>query len=107
MSDAFQLPLSFSFTTPSFDIAVLVNAPCHSIFCLYLNCAWNNDPPSSIVAVIAGAVKDNLSAITDLMAAFNCAFNWSVVSALITLLVPPAFAILSNCLIPFELKPPP
>ena len=56
-------------------MAVLVKVPSHSMFCLYLNCAWNSDPPCSIVAVIAGAVKDNFSAITDLMAAFNCAFN--------------------------------
>ena len=43
-----------------------------------------------MVAVIAGAVKDNLLAITCMIAAFNCAFNAAVVFAIITSLVPPA-----------------
>jgi type IV pilus assembly protein PilY1 len=53
------------------------------MFCLYLNCAWNNDPPSSIVAVMAGAVKAQLNAAIRSVIAEKLSFTAPAITATI------------------------
>ena len=72
-------------TSPLASMPFLKIVPCHSPNCSYENWAWYNEPPSSIVAVIDGAVNASLSAIICLILAVKAVFKSSGVSATIAL----------------------
>ena len=86
---------------------VFFKVPFHSLPCLYLNCACIKAPPSSTVAVIAGAVNETFSAIILLISEVKACFKDAGSFATITSSVPPSLAYSAKFFIPDDDIPPP
>ena len=115
-SAAFQFSsLDSVFKDPSPLTLCLLMVPRHSPYWIYSNCAWYKEPPSWMVAVIDGAVKDNFSAIICCILLASSVFNiWGVSASILAWQSgepasshEPASAIASNFLSPEALSPPP